>query len=248
LSNNYFYPPETLAQPSLRQQIQQQEQQLQHNLPEKIRMTMEAYKEAGLPYRKEINDDRAIRFNQIANRRPDTRKDYIVWIFRVKTGKKKGAPEKIVYYRHSTALAFNDQEESFSETVGYFKKPIATAVKDVEGNTVSVTKARDEFVFYIDYDPKALKDLIDKSATEVTQFHLAFSQKSGESWVGNNNTQYSIHNVEDFIEGEFDDLWDMAKYGYSTSEPSLKNWKANQKEIMDAAKKFKAQQTIAKQL
>jgi hypothetical protein len=100
-------------------------------------------------------------------------------------------------------------------------------------------------VFEIPFTKEDLKKIIDDSETEVTQFHLCHAAKTGDNWVGNNNKQYSIHNLEDFLNGGFDELWQMSEMGYSTSEPCLASWRENQDKIRESVRAAKLQKTIS---
>ena len=226
--------------------------QTQFELSPRLKKIVSAYQEAGLPYFKSPDDDRDVRFNHIANKRPDTVKKFVVWIFRVKaapTSKKssKDSPkEYLVYYQHQTALAHNDDEVSYSGNEGVWSKPLSKLAKTIDGEPERIKPSGNEWVFEIPFTKEKLKEIIDISETEVTQFMLCHAAKTGDSWVGNNNKQYSIHNVDDFINGGFDELWSMSEFGYSTSESSLESWRENQKQIKEAARAAKLQKSMAK--
>jgi hypothetical protein len=225
--------------------------QTQFELSPRLKKIVQAYQEAGLPYFKSPDDDRDVRFNHIAKKRPDTVKKFVVWVFRVKaapTSKKqsKDTPkEYIVYYQHQTALAHNDDEVSYSGNEGVWSKPLSKLAKTSDGEPERIKPAGNEWVFEIPYTKEKLQKIIDESETEVTQFYLCHAAKTGDTWVGNNNKQYSIHNLDDFLNGGFDELWGMSEFGYSTSEPSLEGWRENQKQIKEAARAAKLQKTIS---
>lgn len=223
--------------------------QTQFELSPRLKKIVQAHQDANLPYFKAPDDDREIRFNHIANKRPDTVKKFVVWVFRVKAAptskKSKETPkEYLVYYQHQTALAHNDDEVSYSGTEGAWSKPLSKLAKSQDGEPERYKSTGNEWVYEIPFTKEALKKIIDDSETEVTQFHLCHAAKSGDSWVGNNNKQYSIHNFDDFINGEFDELWQMSEFGYSTNESCLSEWRENQKSIKEAARAAKLQKSI----
>lgn len=225
--------------------------QTQFELSPRLKKIVQAYQDAGLPYFKGPDDDRDVRFNHISKKRPDTVKKFVVWIFRVKAAptsnkKTKDTPkEYLVYYQHQTALAHNDDEVSFSGNEGVWSKPLSKLSKSNEGEPEKMKPSGNEWVFEIPFTKEKLKEIIDESETEVTQFYLCNAAKNGDNWVGNNNKQYSIHNLDDFINGGFDELWQMSEFGYSTAESSLEGWRENQKQIKEAARAARLQKTIS---
>ena len=223
--------------------------QTQYELTDRLKKIVQAYNDAGVRYYKTPDDDREIRFNHIAKKRPDTVKKYVVWVVRVKgptVSKKDKNKEYLIYYQHQTASAFNDQEEQFSNTVGYYSIPKTKVIRNVEGEVDEVRNVGNEFVYEIPYSKETLKKLLDESETEVTQFHLAHGAHSGDSWVGNNGKLYSIHNVDDFLNGSFNELWEMSEYGYSTAEASLEAWRENQKQLKETIRAQRLQQKALK--
>jgi hypothetical protein len=223
--------------------------QTQFELSPRLKKIVQAYQEANLPYFKAPDDDRDVRFNHIAKKRPDTVKKYVVWVFRVKAAptsnkKSKETPPKeyLVYYQHQTALAHNDDEVSYSGNVGVWSKPLSKLAKTADGEPERYKPAGNEWVYEIPFSKEKLKEIIDSSETEVTQFYLCHAAKSGDNWIGNNNKQYSIHNVDDFINGSFDELWQMSEFGYSTNESCLSSWRENQEKIKENLRQAKLQQ------
>ena len=227
--------------------------QTQYELSPRLKKIVQAHQDAQIPYFKSPDDDREIRFNHIAQKRSDTVRKYVVWIFRVKAApsatskqKTKDTPkEYLVYYQHQTALAHNDDEISFSGNEGVWSKPLSKLSKTVDGEPEKYKPSGNEWIFEIPFTKEKLKEIIDESETEVTQFHLCNASKNGDSWVGGNNRQYSIHNLDDFLNGGFEELWQMSEFGYSTAESSLEGWRENQKQIKDAARAAKLQKAIS---
>ena len=225
--------------------------QTQFELSPRLKKIVQAHQDANLPYFKGADDDREIRFNHIAKKRPETVKKFVVWVFRVKAApntkkNSKDTPkEYLVYYQHQTALAHNDDEVAYSGNEGVWSKPFSKLAKSPDGEPERYKPNGNEWVLEIPFSKEKLQKIIDESETEVTQFHLCNASKSGDNWVGNNNKQYSIHNLDDFMNGGFDELWGMSEFGYSTSEPSLEGWRENQKQIKESARAAKLQKTIS---
>lgn len=223
--------------------------QSQYELSPRLKKIVQAYQDVNLPYFKAPDDDREIRFNHIAQKRPDTVKKYVVWVFRVKapptSRKSKEKPQEyLVYYQHQTALAHNDDEIAYSGNEGIWSKPLSKLSKTIEGEPEKYKPSGNEWIFEIPYSKEKLQKIIDESETEVTQFYLCNAVKSGDNWIGNNNKQYSIHNLEDFLNGGFDELWQMSEMGYSMAEASLSSWRENQNQIREAARNLKLQKAL----
>lgn len=224
--------------------------QTQFELSPRLKKIVGAYQEANLPYFKQPDDDSDVRFNHIAKKRPDTVKKYVVWVFRVKAppsskkSKDTTPKEYIVYYQHQTALAHNDDEVSYSGIEGVWSKPLSKLAKTSDGEPERYKSIGNEWIYEIPYTKERMQKLIDESETEVNQFYLCYAAKNGTNWIGNNDKQYSIHNVDDFLNGEFDELWNMSEFGYSMAEPSLESWRENQKQIKETARAAKIQKAL----
>lgn len=201
------------------------------------------YDLAGIEYIIQKDDRREMEYEDAARTRPDTVQEFVTSIYRIKTqprfvinGK---SDEAIIYYKRRSALRYNGESIEDHRYWGYRMKPSTRPVYDEHGRVKKVDKIGETPFFLIPYEPKIVDELILGSLTDVDQFYIANSTTTGPGAVSQKDV-YQIRNKEDFKEGTFSELWDMARLNYTNKESQLKEWRKNRDKILDQAKNFKS--------
>jgi hypothetical protein len=189
---------------------------------ERVQKLQKEYDSYGLVYIVTPDDERERIFYEWVKNKPETYKKSVYAIYRVAT---KEQPRKEYYYYRTWETVMQDNNiprPPFESTIGVHMKPIITIEqsKDESGKPVSVKKAAKHVnVWELEWNPKEVKTLLDSSFTRCESFYVGIASPHPEERIEGN--PYTIHNVEDFLNGKFDDLMDLCKLGVSFDEPSL---------------------------
>lgn len=116
---------------------------------------------------------------------------------------------------------------------GIYNKPVAIVKRDELGNPISskITGAR--AMFYIKFEPEAVKKILEDFNYECVQgFSLAVAQNSStDNWHG--SFTYSVYNLEEFLYSPFDDVLGANIGGFLKDKLGRPTENGVQKYIMD---------------
>lgn len=210
---------------------------------QRILDTIKDYDDAGIEYIIQQDDRQEMDYEDAARLRPDTVREFVTQIYRLKTQKRfvsdQSTDEVIIFYKRRSALRYNGEAIEDHRYWGYRMKPVGRPILDEHGRTKKVDKAGDIPFFTIPFKPKTVDKLIEDSLTDVDQFYIAHANVQGPDAVSRKNV-FQILNKEDFKEGSFAELWDMARLDYTNRDPQLKFWREEREQILKQNKTFKS--------
>lgn len=191
-------------------------------IPPGIVALVEAYVSAGQALDKDVvmeykltrQDQREVWFHNLAAKRKDAYKITINSIYRVKT--KKG-DEYYLYHAQKRCLDGNGKAVDIDGLYGFHKNPIAGWSSNSNKNGRQPVVTGYTRGYELKWDKAEVKKLLDSSDIPVEQFHVAREGNGAEAC----SCIYTINNVQDWLEGPFEDLWDLSRLGLSYPEPSL---------------------------
>lgn len=94
---------------------------------------------------------------------------------------------------------------------------------DLNDKRYQVRKEGQIAVYTIDWNSDAVKNLIDKASTQVTNFYVGYAANDPGQLI--EGSPYTIRNKDDFLNGKFEELLEMGQFAYSTTTPALDNWR-----------------------
>lgn len=191
---------------------------------DRVTTKIKAYEEAGelldknitMRYEMQVIDYQESHFEVAAKKRPDTLKTTVGAVYRIKT---KNGEEYYMYNAQKTCMGDNDKQLFFDfDGYGYHRHPIVAW----KYSSSKQEKVPSVVGFSHGYESKwskeDVKKLLDKSEIPCEQFYVC---REGVLSEPTSDTKYTINNVQDFLEGNFEDLWDLGRLGISYKEPSL---------------------------
>jgi hypothetical protein len=190
--------------------------------PKRVQILIDEYAKAGtsagvgkkfhLQYQFETIDLHEKIFDDQARRKPESLKITVNAIYRVKNTTNN---EEFYYYAATKMCnnALNQPAEPFSyDRYGYHRVPVVTMRWDeLKGENVpSVTNYKHGFV--LKWDKQEVKKLLDSSSVKCEYFYVGpVSLNSSSEPI--TDRHYQIQNLQDFLEGSFEDLMDHGRLG-----------------------------------
>jgi hypothetical protein len=194
--------------------------------PKRVQMLIDEYKNAGksvgknvkMQYQLETVDILEKIFDDRCRLKPESLKVTISAIYRVKNSRSN---EEFYYYNavKSCNNALNEPAEAFSyQGYGFFKKPVVTMKwNEVKGaNEPDVTSYKPDYE--LKWDKDEVKKLLDSSFLPCEYFYVGNVGGNANDPIA--SPYYQIFNLQDFLEGSFEDLFDMGRLGVSYKEQS----------------------------
>jgi hypothetical protein len=233
-----------VSTPTYRQKPQNQENTVIYT--PRISEILKAYDEAGIEYIIQEDDRKEMEYEDAARMKPDSKQEFVSSIYRIKTHKRfvlnQASDEALIYYKRRVALRYNNTAVEDNRFFGVLMKPVTRSVLDEFGKIKKVEKTLETPFFSIPFTPQAVDDIIAQSLTDVDQFYLAQGTIQGPGFVQKKDI-FQILNKDDFKEGTFEELWDMARMNYTNREPQLSFWRKERNDILRQAKNFKSMST-----
>lgn len=222
--------------------------------PKRVQILIDDYLKAGrqinpnlrLDYPLETVDNLEKLFDDRAREKPETLKVLINSVYRVKT------PDNEEFYFYSATKtcknALNNPERPFTwDSYGYHRRPVISFQWN-ETREISEPKITSyEQAFELKWDKNELKKLLDKSPVACHNFYIDHAGLSSNEPIGDH--RYAINNTEDFLNGSFEDLMSLGRYGLSGPEPSLflletAREQEQERRKQEAIKRVKAQTSL----
>lgn len=190
--------------------------------PARVQLLIDEYLKAGHQLNKEINlrydvetaDIHEKIFEDRVRKRPDTLKITINAVYRIRD---KNNQEWYMYSASKTCRNALDNLETWSwERYGYHRQPVVSlrwdeAKERSEPHVSSYTHG-----FELVWNKQEVAKLIKSSFLPCNDYYVGPQGISANDPVG--DRCYQIFNLEDFLEGKFDDLMDMGRLGLSYKE------------------------------
>jgi hypothetical protein len=202
------------------------EEQKQTIWPKRVQILIDEYLKAGrqvnsnlrLDYQIETIDNIEKLFDDRAREKPETLKVLINAVYRVKT---QDNQEFYFYAATKTCKnALNNPERPFTyDQYGYHKTPIVTLRWNETANKTEPYIGSHSQGFELKWDKNEVKKLLDKSPVPCHNFYIDHAGINYNEPIGDH--RYQISNAEDFLNGSFEDLMSLGRYGLSGPEPSL---------------------------
>lgn len=196
--------------------------------PERVKILIDEYenacKAAGLPtniklhYTFETIDYHEKIFDDRARERPDSLRTTVYRVYRVKN------PRNEEFYMFGATKMCQDargqQVEPFSfDRYGYHRAPIA-AMQRNETREVNEPKVSSfKQAWERRWNKKEVKEMLENSYLPCENFYVGKTGANANDPV--EDRHFQIFNLQDFLEGSFEELMELGKYGLSGSEPSL---------------------------
>jgi hypothetical protein len=222
--------------------------------PKRVQILIDEYLKAGrivnpnirMDYQIETIDNLEKLFEDRARAKPETLKVMITGLYRVKTS----ANEEFYFYAATKTCknALNNPERPFSyDLYGYHKRPVVTLQWN-ETREISEPKVTSyEQGFELPWNKAEVKKLLDSSSVPCRNFYIDHAGINANEPIGDH--RYQIFNVEDFLNGSFEDLISLGRYGLSGVEPSLylletAREQEQEKRKAEATKRIRAQTSL----
>lgn len=196
--------------------------------PARVERLFESYREASKRLRSSTDrNTRSFRVDYIPEsfdiierifeqkQKPGSQKVNVNSVYRVRTQ----TGEEFFYYQAlKTAVnRFNEPIEPFDCLYGWHRRPVISLQWDEAKNAKQPRVSGYESAYEFKWDKEEVKKLLDSSFIPCQAFYVGHA---GEK-EAIRDRYYSIKNVQDFIEGSWDDLYDLGRLGISYPERSL---------------------------
>jgi hypothetical protein len=193
----------------------------------RVKLLQDAYDRAGLEYVIKSEDRNEAAFLDAVQRRPDTHRQYVKSIYRLKTEKRfvvgNESDEALIYWMDEAVLDFSDRNMDLGSYKGYWWNINARMNKDLQGNTAKVQVLNEFPVFQIPFSAENVDKIMGYSLNDVNQFYVGTATDRGPNIQSGD--LYQILNKEDFKNATFQELMDMGRYNFSAKEPRLTKWR-----------------------
>lgn len=218
--------------------------------PRRVEILQEEYLKAGkaagknvrLEYEIQTEDLIEQSFEKRVAAKPDSLRVIISAVYRVRDSKKNE-----FYFYNASKLVFNslNNPEAFShQGYGFHRRPIVAMQYDESLGRREPKVTGYEHGFELKWDKKEVKKLLDSSTVPCQLFYVGPVGVNSSDPISTDR-YYQIHNVEDFLEGSYDELWDMGRLGISYKEQAslymVESARKKEKENREAALGMKGQ-------
>lgn len=153
-------------------------------------------------------------YDRVRAGKKDSLRTTINSVYRIRTAQN----EEYYFYAafHTANNKFDQPIEPFSwETYGYFRRPVINLALNEQRGEQEPRVTAFESCYQFPWDKEEVKKLIDSSYIPVQNLYVG---KAGTREPI--EMPYSILNLEDFLEGSWQDLWDLSRLGLTYPEPS----------------------------
>jgi len=157
-------------------------------------------------------------FDDRAREKPESLKIMVTGMYRIKTR----ANEEFYYYAATKTCknALNQPAEPFSfDRYGYHRQPVVTLRWNETKSKAEPTVTNHIHGFELKWDKQEVKKLLDSSFLPCEYFYVGNVGTNADEPIG--MPYYQIKNMTDFLDGSFEDLMSLGKFGLSSPEPSL---------------------------
>jgi hypothetical protein len=176
-------------------------------------------KDIVLKYPPDAHDRHDMFFEEQVRKRPATLSTIISAIYRVKD---KQLGEFYFYNAQKLCYVGEGENQRFiafdHDGYGYHRKPVCTYRWDEQKKERVPTITSYTKGYELKWDKEEVKKLLESSAIECENFYVG---REGVSTESISDVKYTIINKQDFLEGDFDSLWNMGRLGLSYTESSL---------------------------
>ena len=203
-----------------------EEREKELTLNKRLEGIVEEYRKVGFEYKLSDLEKRELIFEKYKEKYGDTYQYDIQSINRVKVPV-KDRHSKQEQERYREYYTFKILEEITDPTGGVHENPRhhqgwhATPIGRFKNNEFGEPVESDINNWKITYElpwfPNEVKKLVDGSRSQVGQLHVGIGVTQGSTNIFQNNP-YTIYNFDEFLSGEFDDLLEMGKNGWSKTE------------------------------
>lgn len=115
-------------------------------------------------------------------------------------------------------------QQMFNQNSVPFQPGMAlTPQGDLNDKRFAVKKEGQIAVYTIDWKSDAVRALIERASTQVSNFYVGYAANDPGLLI--EGSPYTIRNVDDFLNGKFEELYEMGTFAYSTTTPALENWR-----------------------
>jgi len=210
--------------------------------PERLRKQLEDHDKANIEYIIQQDDHREMEYEDAARLRPDTERKFVRSIYRVKTQKKnvegQQTDEALYYHLDRICNAYSGKSVAYEGRYGARMIPITTPIMDEHGRVKRWDKTSEYPYFEMPFSVENFNKLLELSGTKVEQFYLVYASQNGPEPIAKD--RYQIWNKDDFLQGTFEELWDMSSYNYTTRQSRLKEWRIEGEPLMKQARNMKS--------
>jgi hypothetical protein len=192
--------------------------------PKRVQILQEEYAKASknigkkglrMNYRIESVDYQEKIFEDRVRMKPDSLKVTINALYRVKNNRTNKE-----YYFYNAAKscknALNDPESFSYQGYGYHRVPIVSLRYNEQTNRKEPDVTSFEQGYELPWKKEEVKKLLDSSFLPCEYFYVGYTGNNPNDPI--TSPYYQIHNLEDFLEGSFEDLFDMGRLGISYKE------------------------------
>lgn len=208
---------------------------------QRIKDLIEISDKRGLDYKKSADDIFEMHFYDTARQTKNTLETFIPWLHRVKVNKNfvkdNASDEVLIWYEQNTVNQHDGEPMQLNQRCGVMLLPVAK-IRTKQGRKV-VTGSQGTVPYYTTpFTPEKVDEIIASSITDVEKYHISYGTIKGPDVV--TGVHRTIHNLDDFKYGTFQELWDMSAFNYSTKEPRLTMWREEGDQIKKQAQTFNA--------
>jgi len=215
----------------------------------RVKLLQDAYDKVGLEYVIKEEDRNEARFLDAVQRRPDTHRQYVKSIYRLKTEKRfvvgNESDEALIYWMDETVLDFSDRNIDMGSYKGYWWNLDARQNKNLQGNTAKVQVLGEFPVFQIPFSADNVDKIMGYSLNDVNQFYVGTASDRGPNI--STGDIFQILNKEDFKNASFQELMDMGRYNFSAKEPRLSRWREEGETIIKQSQTITSTMSNARQ-
>jgi hypothetical protein len=156
-------------------------------------------------------------WEEMARKRPDSVRKSVNSIYRVRKAKDE---EYYYYVGHKTCKNALDNLEVFSyEHFGYSRRPVVKLVQDVNTGNHEPKVTAYEQCYELKWDKNQVRKLLDSSYIPCEAFYVGKCGPTSNEPIEQH--RYMIRNKEDFLNGKWEDLYDLGRLGISYEHESL---------------------------
>lgn len=207
-------------------------------LTPRIENLIKVYKEKKLQYLPTYEDNQECVFFDNAKRDESLIQRYIPSLYRIKKRfnrfnkkEKEDTQEWLFWSELLTYPSMSGRPLQLTLDMGYYMEPITVEAKNNSGAVTNVKRTGYKYVPQEPFTKTKVEELLGKAQNTVTDFYVGYFSEHGDSFI--DGQHYTILNVDDFLTGDFQELYEMSKFGYSTVEPSLELWRKEQSKVKE---------------
>jgi hypothetical protein len=189
-------------------------------VPDRVQQLTDLYKRNYIVYPWNQEDKNEQLFEYRKSLRLNTYSYRIEAIYRVRDPSDK---TKEYYFYQKSAKVLNDRDEpeySNSLTYGYAVEPVHELKYNPKIKQKEPSKIREDPIYSLKWDKKEVSKLLEKSEIPCSNLYIATGFTRGQGSLGPVKDVLAVKNLDDFLNGDFDQLLLLNKAGMMTVEQS----------------------------